>query len=237
MTDDTNPIARVYNGANDMLTDRRSFMNGAAKLGLGGALLSYVGSDNVMAQEEDGMDEVTDIDILNYALTLEHLEANYYTEALEIYSEDDFEGFGSPGMETFSGGRPRYGTYQQYEKIRDHEVAHVETLSSVIEDLGGTPVEAAEYEFPYSSIQEFVELSATIEDVGVSAYAGAAPLIENDDLLAAALSIHSVEARHATYIRLQRERSIPFQAEDGAFDPARTMDEVIAIASQFIVSD
>lgn len=236
MTDDNHPIARVYDGANDMLTDRRSFMSGAAKLGVGGALLSYVGSGSVAADHDQ--EEVTDVDVLNYALTLEHLEANYYTEALERYGEDHFEGVGSPGDDTFDTARPRYGTYQQYEKIRDHEVAHVETLSSVIEDLGGDPVEAADYEFPYSSVQEFVELSATIEDVGVSAYAGAAPMIQNEDLLAAALSIHSVEARHATYIRLQRENlSIPFRGDDGAFDPARSMEEVVAIASQFVVSD
>ncbi|MWG35787.1 DUF4394 domain-containing protein [Halomarina oriensis] len=191
-------------------------------------LASRVGDD------KGGMGDVTDVDILNFALTLEHLEANYYTEALKIYSEDDFEGFGSPGMETFSGGRPRYGTYQQYEKIRDHEVAHVEALRATIKDLGGTPVEAAEYEFPYSSIEEFVNLSATIENVGVSAYAGAAPLIENDEILAAAASIHSVEARHATYIMLQRNGGAP--PFGGAFDPARSMEEVVDIASQFIVS-
>jgi hypothetical protein len=230
-----NPFARIRDGANDMLTDRRSFMSGAAKLGVSGALLSAAGAGTAAADHESDSEEVTDIDILNYALTLEHLEAAYYEEALDRYSENDFEGFGSPGMDTFSGGRPRYGTYQNYQTIRDHEVTHAETLASTIEDLGGTPVERAEYEFPYTSIEEFVNLSATIENVGVSAYAGAAPMIENDDLLAAALSIHSVEARHASYIMLQRNGGAP--PFDGAFDPARTMEEVIAIASQFIVSD
>ncbi|MFD1515152.1 ferritin-like domain-containing protein [Halomarina rubra] len=237
MTDDNTPITRVLDGANDMLTDRRSFMSGAAKLGVGGALLSMTGIGSAAAQDDD-TEEVTDIDILNYALTLEHLEAEYYTQALDHFSERDFESFGSPGMMTFDTNLPRYETYQNYEKIRDHEIAHVETLTQVIEDLGGTPVEAAEYDFPYNDIHEFVDLSATIEDVGVSAYAGAAPMIQNSDLLSAALSIHSVEARHASYIRLQRDGgSPPFEGQEGAFDPARTMDEVIAIASQFIVSD
>ncbi|MFD1514956.1 DUF4394 domain-containing protein [Halomarina rubra] len=186
---------------------------------------------------DGGMDDVTDVDVLNYALTLEHLEATYYTEALDHFSERDFEGFDSPGMATFASNLPRYETYQNYEKIRDHEIAHVEALRATIEDLGGTPVEAAEYEFSYSSVEEFVVLSATIEDLGVSAYAGAAPLIDNDDLLAAALSIHSVEARHATYIRLQRPGfSRPFEGQEGAFDPARSMEEVVDIVGQFIVS-
>ena len=181
--------------------------------------------------EDDDAEDVSDIDILNYALTLEHLEAAYYNEFLDEYSESDVER--SDVAAIFANDSLRYSTYQFVQAVRDHEEAHVETLTQTIEDLGGDPVEPAEYEFPYDSIEEFASLSATIEAVGVSAYAGAAPSIENDDLIPPALSIHSVEARHTSYFNVLDTTS-PFP---NAFDPARTMDEVLAIASDFIVSD
>ena len=184
-----------------------------------------------MKDEEAMDDDVSDIDILNYALTLEHLEATYYNQFLEEYSEKEVER--SEAARVFADPGSRFGTYQKIEEVRDHEEAHVETLTQTIEDLGGTPVEAGEYEFPYETIEDFVSLSATIEAVGVSAYAGAAPLIENDDLIPPALSIHSVEARHTSYFNVLNTTS-PFP---NAFDEARTMDEVLEIASQFIVSD
>ena len=85
---------------------------------------------------------------------------------------------------------------------------------------------------PYDSIEAFVSLSATIEAVGVSAYAGAAPLIDEDDpILEAALSIHSVEARHTAYFRLLNTNT-PFP---DAFDGPRTMGEILDIVSQFVV--
>ena len=184
-----------------------------------------------VVDEEMMDDDVSDIDILNFALTLEHLEAAYYNEFLDEYSESDVER--SDVAAIFADDGSRYGTYQKIQTVRDHEEAHVETLTQTIEDLGGTPVEPAEYEFPYETIEEFAALSATIEAVGVSAYAGAAPLIENDDLIPPALSIHSVEARHTSYFNVLNT-SDPFP---NAFDPARTMEEVLEIASQFIVGD
>jgi len=184
-----------------------------------------------MDEEGEETEEVSDIDLLNFALTLEHLEAAYYDHFLNEYSESEVERsepariFAEPGLQ--------YSTYQKIQEVRDHEEAHVEALTQTIEDLGGDPVEPAEYEFPYETIDEFAELSATVEAVGVSAYAGAAPMIESDAVLEAALSIHSVEARHTAYFRLLNTNT-PFP---NAFDPARTMEEVLEIASQFIVSE
>jgi len=175
-------------------------------------------------------EEVTDVDVLNFALTLEHLEAAYYSEFLDEYSEREVETSG-PARVLTGDGNDRYTVYQKIQTVRDHEEAHVEALTQTIEDLGGEPVEPLNYEFPYDSIEAFVALSATIEAVGVSAYAGAAPLIENDDLIPPALSVHSVEARHTSYFNVLNTTS-PFP---NAFDPARSMDEVLEIASQFIV--
>ncbi|MFC6835341.1 ferritin-like domain-containing protein [Halomarina ordinaria] len=212
-------------------TGRRDFLSTAAKLGGGAALLSFAGTGVAAADGHESDDGPTDVDILNYALTLEHLEYAFYRDALEHFDERHFEGVGSPGDRVFNSPRPRYGTYQRFEEIRDHEGEHVDVIAATIEDLGGTPVEEAEYDFPYENVAEFVTLAATIENIGVSAYAGAAPMIQNSDVLSAALSIHSVEARHAGYLNLHELR-LPYP---DAFDPVRTMDEVTEIASGFIV--
>ena len=175
--------------------------------------------------------DVSDTDVLNFALSLEHLEAAYYNEFLEEYSEREVER--SEAARIFADDGSRFSTYQKIEEVRDHEEDHVEALTQTIQDLDGEPVEPAEYEFPYDSIEEFASLSATIEAVGVSAYAGAAPLIESDPVLEAAASIHSVEARHTAYFNVLNTTS-PFP---DAFDKPRTMEEVLGIASQFIVSE
>jgi hypothetical protein len=175
--------------------------------------------------------DVSDIDILNYALTLEHLEAAYYNDFLDTYSESEVER--SEVANYFARPTLQYSTYQQIQDVRDHEEAHVDKLTNTIEKLGGNPVEPAKYEFPYDGIEEFVALSDRIEAVGVSAYAGVAPMIDNQEVLEAALSIHSVEANHQTYFQLLHlQRPAP-----NAFNPARSMDQVLPIAKQFISSE
>ena len=219
MTDDTDR-GRSAERASELIdrvggqsASRRAFLGNTAKVGGGALTLSAIGGsaaaksgmDGESGDDDGGMDEdmngdgeVTDLDVLNYALTLEHLEAAYYNEFLSEYSEGEVESSSVAKVLT-GGGNDRYTIYQKIQQVRDHEEAHVDTLTETIEKLDGEPVEAAEYSFPYESIEEFAALSATIEAVGVSAYAGAAPLIENADLIPPALSIHSVEARHTAY--------------------------------------
>ena len=196
-----------------------------------------VGSAMPVGEEDMGggmgdMGDVSDVDILNFALALEHLEAQYYTEFLDEYSESDIENADAIGRK-FADPQLRYATFQEIRTIRDHEEAHVEALSQTITDLGGTPVERAEYEFPYSNLEEFVQFSARVEAVGTSAYAGAGPLIENQDIVVAALSIHSVEARHTSWFR----SLIPGSSMPNAFDMARNMDQVLGIVQPIIVSE
>ena|GEM_PF-1028876 len=215
---------------NDRHRSRRGFMGEAALVGGGVLALSVAGVGTVAANDgsESGSNP-SDVDILNYALSLEHLEAAYYNDFLDEYSEHEVER--SAVANYFARPTLQYSVYQQIEDIRDHEEAHVETLTKTISDLGGTPVGPAEYEFPYSSIAEFVAVADRLESVGVSAYAGAAPLLDDPDLIPPALSIHSVEANHATYFQLLHlQRPAP-----NAFDPARSMDQVLPIAKQFVV--
>jgi hypothetical protein len=231
---------------------RRRFLHGVAGAGGAWALLSAgtgtavagdIGAANAGKTEakngdedeesdgDDGSQAISDVEALNFALGLEHLEAAYYNDFLDEYDEWDVEG--SAVAKTFADPGSRYSTYQRIQQVRDHEEAHVKALTETIEDLGGDPVEPAEYDFPYESVAEFAELSATIEAVGVSAYAGVAPAIEADDVLEAALSIHSVEARHTAYFRVL-DGTTPFPE---AFDDPRTMEEVLDIVSRFIVGE
>lgn len=126
-----------------------------------------------------------DVVILQYALTLEHLEAKFYKDALDKFSLADFKAAGYKAV-----------VPQRLAQIRDQEATHVATLSSVLTSLGQTPTAPCEYTFPYETLDEFLGLAGVIEGVGVSAYLGKAPLIDNDGYLTAAASILAVEARH-----------------------------------------
>jgi rubrerythrin len=136
------------------------------------------------------------IGVLNYALTLEHLEYRFYQLGLDA-------------------GVVESGDRAVFQKIRDHELAHVRFLQEVIGAvLGGTPVAEPRFDFtaggsfsPFSDYPTFLALSQAFEDTGVRAYKGqAANVKESDVVLTAALSIHSVEARHASMVRRMRTK-------------------------------
>lgn len=192
----------------------------------------YAGTDDIALPDDMA---ISDIDVLNYALTLEHLEYAFYRDGLAssggTFSEHDVER--SAVARYFDRPTLRFSMYQQLEDIRDHEKAHVEKLTQTITDLGGNPVEETDYEFDYDTFEEFVAIAARLEDVGVSAYAGAAPLLSDPDLVPPALSIHSVEARHASFLdTLNLRRAAP-----DAFDSARSMEQVLPIAKEFVASE
>ena len=163
----------------------------------------------------------TPVDVLNYALTLEHLEYAFYRDGLQEFSAEDFSAAGYAD-----------NVYEWFGIIRGHEREHVETITTVITDLGGEPVAEATYDFGYTDLAGFVGVAKALENTGVGAYQGAAQfLIDEDELLTAALTIHGVEARHAAYLNgLTGESPFP-----DAVNPTLTPDEVLAIAGPFIV--
>lgn len=172
-------------------------------------------------QDDMGMTTLdTPVDVLNYALTLEHLEFAFYRDGLETYGADAFAAAGYAD-----------NVFSYFEKIRDDEQAHVETITQVITDLGGEPVAEGMYDFGYADLAGFIGVAKALENTGVSAYQGAAKdLIGENELLTAALTIHGVEARHAAYLNgLTGESPFP-----DAFNPTLTPDEVLAIAGPFI---
>lgn len=155
-----------------------------------------------------------DVDILNYALTLEFLETEFYTQAAKKVK----------GLSKYESDLTK--------ELRDNEAAHVEALTATIKDLGGKPVAKPAFAFggAFASRAAYLKTANVLEDTGVSAYNGAAPKIESVDVLAAAGGIVQVEARHAAMIRLVRSKPpAPL-----AFDKASEMDEILAAVKPFI---
>jgi rubrerythrin len=182
------------------------------------------------APDRKADDDTSDVAVLNYALTLEHLENAFYRDGLEQFSDDDL--MSADALSSF-GDEVRMNVPGHLQTVGDHEAAHVEALAATVEKLGGTPVEEASYDFGYETPSEFLGVAKALENTGVAAYKGAAPTVSNDDVFSAAISIHSVEARHASFLN-ELNLSSPFPK---AVDEPKTMAEVEEIAGQFIVEN
>jgi hypothetical protein len=161
------------------------------------------------------------VETLNYALTLEHLEATFYREGLAKFSESDFA----------AAGLPAY-IYTRLLQIADHERTHVAFLATA---LGAGSTKEWSYAFPMSSVAEFLGVASILEGVGVSAYLGAARQILDKDYLTAAGSILTVESRHSAFIRCASSMQDlgPFPS---AQDVPLTPNAVYTLASAFITS-
>jgi rubrerythrin len=205
LLDFLSPSSESDTPESDNALSRRDAVDRLRKLGLGAAALSLpfalVGRPRVARAQSMG-DPVA---ILNYALTLEYLEASYYRQGLDATLE---------GGDTLINGDAR----TIYGQIAAHEDAHVTVLADTIDQLGGTPVEFADEDFdftaggafdPFGDYATFLLLSQAFEDTGVRAYKGQAAALAGNELLTPALQIHSVEARHAAEVRRLR-------AEQGA---------------------
>ncbi len=137
-----------------------------------------------------------DLDILNFALTLEQLEATLYNTLVG----DPASGSLGTGLKaTGSAGLIKNPNYLKYVSVfRDHENQHVIALTQAISGAGGTPVAAkAKYNFPAVSDEAgAMGAIALVEEVGIGAYQGAAGFIKDKGILTTAVAIHGVEAEH-----------------------------------------
>jgi hypothetical protein len=154
----------------------------------------------------------SDIDILNFALTLEYLEADFYkvkgkTVGLSAQAKSLAVSFG------------------------DQEAEHVSALAKAITASGGKPAAKPTFSFPVTNQTSFLKLAYLLENTGVSAYNGAGPSLSNKQLLAAAGSIVQIEARHAASIAVLTGMKI---TPDGAFDKPLSMKQVLAKAGPLI---
>lgn len=154
-----------------------------------------------------------DLEIVNYALTLEYIEADFYAKVIDA------------GL--FSGA-----SLEMIKVIGDHEQQHVDALLGTAKKLG-EPAAKPETTFPLDSADAVLELAATVENLGAAAYLGQAGAIQDKEILAAAIAIHSVEARHASALNTLTGKS---PTPDGAFARPLSMDEVLPLVKPFIVS-
>ena len=152
-----------------------------------------------------------DLSIVNYALTLEYLESQFYAKVIK---SGLFSGKNLSIIKTFGA----------------EEAQHVVALHKVAMSLG-TPAAVPVGKFPIHSAAQVTMLASVVENLGAAAYLGQAPNIQSKEILAAALAIHSVEARHAATLNLVLKKS---PTPDGAFAKPADMATVLAAVKPFI---
>lgn len=215
----THAIDRFLQQGMSKQLSRRGLFKGTAAAGAGAALLSVFGgtwtAGSVGAAAQAAPLD-SDLDILNYALTLEYLEAAAY------------KAINDAGV--LSG---RAATY--FRAFGQHEQEHVDALLATIPKLGGTPVAKPNFNFSGvpTTATEIVKFFQEVESLGVSAYLGAAGSIKNFDVLEAALAIHAVEAEHAAALADLVAPGTDLFAPS-AFETPRTPDQVLALVAPFL---
>ncbi len=223
MTDTSQQLIESFDGRVDRRNDRREFfktaLGAAAVVGAGAAAITLGGVATAQT--------FTDADILNFALNLEYLEAQFYLYALNgvgLDAADTTSGTGAAGGTVVAGqkvdfsGDALVGAYAK--EIAADELAHVRFLRTALGTArvgmpnidvspavfnvaamaAGISTAAAPFN-PYSSPENFLLGAFIFEDVGVTAYKGAAPLLTSKTYLEAAAGILAVEAYHASVVR------------------------------------
>ncbi|MET3808453.1 rubrerythrin [Nakamurella sp. UYEF19] len=192
--------------------DRRSFLKWAGLVGVGASLVAgglleaptAADAGEILSSAKAG----GDIDILNYALVLEYLELDFYVTGL---SRNLLKG---RDLELVSA-------------ISDHETQHVAAFTAAIKTLGGTPITRPKFNYPansWLSRDGMLKNASTLEELGVSAYQGQVPLIQNADVLEAGAAVAGVESRHASVLATLIGRK-PFPSP---IEEHRPMAEVLA---------
>ncbi|HSR95273.1 MAG TPA: ferritin-like domain-containing protein [Solirubrobacterales bacterium] len=155
-----------------------------------------------------------DVGILNYALTLEYLETAFYADVVK-------------------SGLFKGSDLATIRKFGSEEAEHVTALTAFVKKLGGKPAPKPKTQFPLKSAKSVLELAGTVENLGAAAYLGQAGNIRSAEVLAATLSIHSVEGRHAATLNTLLGEPI---TPDGAFAVPAGAAEVLKSVEPFIVS-
>ncbi|MBN8867099.1 MAG: ferritin-like domain-containing protein [Solirubrobacterales bacterium] len=207
---------------------RRQLMSMAGGSVALGALLAACGSDDsdsgetgstgptgsAMADDSTAQFGKGDVGIMNYALTLEYLETAFYDDVAK-------------------SGLFKGGDLETIRKFGGQEAEHVAALTAAVKQAGGKPAPKPKTEFPLNNAGQVLRLAATVENLGAAAYLGQAARIRSPEVLAAALSIHSVEGRHAAVLNtLLGKTPVP----DGPFAEPAAAGMVLNAVQPFIVS-
>jgi rubrerythrin len=207
--------------------DRKRFLRMMGGAGAASALAIFVAAcggddDEKGSSGSAGMSTSTserstkgDLAIVQYALTLEHLETDFYNAVID------------------SGVVTNMALAETAKMIRDNEQEHVDALTATVKQLGGKPKRP---KTNFDSVLEggekmVLKTAATVENLGAAAYLGQAGRIQSKEILAAALAIHSVEARHAAALNTVVGKTI---VPDGAFAKPASMAEVLPKVKPFL---
>jgi rubrerythrin len=159
-----------------------------------------------------------DLAIVNYALTLEYIESDFYQKVIA------------------SGQVKTKAVVEVAKTIAEDEMEHVQALTATVKQLGGTPAKKPKTNFDSvlkGGEKKILMTAAAVENLGASAYLGQAGNIKSKDILAAALSIHSNEGRHAAVLNQVVGKSI---VPDGAFAKPADMKTVLKAVKPFLAS-
>ena len=212
-------------------SSRSQFLKIAGGTGAAGALALFIaacGGDDESSSSSGSSGSDTekassgsakgDLEIVNYALTLEYLEVAFYQAAID------------------SGEVKTKAVGEVAKTIVEDEIAHVEALTATVKQLGGTPAAKPKTNFDdvlAGGEKKILETAASVENLGAAAYLGQAGRIKSKEVLAAALSIHTVEARHAAVLNNVIGKTI---VPDGAFAKPADMATVLKAVKPFITS-
>jgi rubrerythrin len=209
--------------------DRKRFLRMMGGAGAASALAIFIaacgGDDNESSSSSSSSGSSTtmksrgstkvDLEIVQYALTLEHLETDFYNAVID------------------SGVVKDKALAETAKMIRDNEQQHVDALTGTVKQLGGTPKRPkTNFDAVLEGGEKMVlETAATVENLGAAAYLGQAGRIKSKEILAAALAIHSVEARHAAALNSVVGKTI---VPDGAFAKPASMAQVLPKVKPFL---
>lgn len=222
--------------AEDPSSRKRFFkmLGGAGAVSAATVLIAACGDDDEAAPDAvsgakdssgGGGDASSDLEILNYALTLEFLEAEFYAKVID------------------SGLVKDKKVANLAKKFGETEQEHVDGLTAAISQMGGTPVEAPATKFEdvlSKGLDEILKTAADVENLGAAAYLGQAGRIKNKEILLTALSIHSVEARHAAALNqlvgrdFMGDGDLQGSIPNGAFAKGMDMDAVNEAVKPFL---
>jgi rubrerythrin len=188
---------------------------GAAAFSIFLAACGSSGGGSKKSSEPKSAGTKGDLAIVSYALTLEHIETDFYNAVIDSRVIKD------------------KALADTAKMIRDNEQEHVDALTQTVKQLGGTPKRPkTNFDAVVKGGPKMVlQTAATVENLGAAAYLGQAPRIQSKTVLAAALAIHTVEGRHAAALNRAVGKTI---VPDGAFARPASMAQVLPKIKPFL---